>query len=317
MTETALTIVQDCLDHQSERLMARDWDAMHQTVSVPYLRRFTNTETIIETHDEFQTGFETVRKSLETLGVNTLVRLATDARRLSANYIEGFYVSHALNNGARAMPSYNNRAVLRSDAGTWKMIELESRLFMRHWPPDFSILPQSVQPPLKGSKDDARMSATQPETVYQTYLNALAEGLLRGDYDHYASLHIFPLQAYGPQMNLPALDKPGMRKYFDVLCDMVNGVVSDRMERKVIKAEFIACDLICGYHETKLFKDDALVFEPVRASMLLRRKGTAWLMESITNGIENEELTRDVQPAKKLITQIEIKERTRKCPTSQ
>ncbi|MEP1537209.1 hypothetical protein [Pseudophaeobacter sp.] len=316
-TTSAIAILQSVLDQQSDCLLARDWDGLHETYSLPYKRVFSNSETVIETRTDMQIGHESFLGSLESLGVNQFIRLATDAEFLGKDYVEGFYISHALRGTVPMVPSYNNRVVLKRQNTSWRVIEMESNVIVPHWPPDLSIKPTATITPNIGSKNDVRRSLAEPVSLYQTFLDAHGQSIKDKDFETFCSLCCFPYTYHNLSIDIVVNGPEDLIDVFKDLCGSYDGRLGDNVVRTADRAEFLQADLICGYHTACVYRDGKQSGQPLQSRMLLKRHNIEWRLESVTNALENNSFSLEIaRPNSQLPTLREIQERTKSWPTS-
>ncbi|MEP3637324.1 MAG: hypothetical protein ABJN14_08705 [Paracoccaceae bacterium] len=313
----AIAILQSMLDHQSDCLMARDWDGLHDTFSLPYKRVFINSETIIETRKDTQIGHTSFLNSLESLGVNQFIRLATDAEFLGKDYIEGFYVSHVLRGTVPMVPSYNNRLVLKRTNETWCIIEIESSIVVPQWPPDLSIKPTATIAPHLGSKNDVRRSLAEPLSLYQAFLDAYGQTITDKKFDAFCALYCFPCSYHSLTKDLIVKGPEDLTQVFDDLSGSYDGRRGDNLVRTADRAEFLQADLICGYHTARVYRNGKQSAPPLKSRMLLKRHNTEWRLVSVTNALDDDSYSLETpRPNNQLPTLREIQERTKSWPTS-
>ena len=317
MTTPAIAILQSVLDRQSDYIMARDWDGLLETISLPYKRVYINSETIIETRKDMEIGHASYWDSLEALGVNQFIRLATDAEYLGKDYIEGFHISHALRGTIPMLPSYNNRVVIKRFGDVWRIIEMESSVYVPHWPPSLSVKPTAAIAPNPGSKNDVRRSLSEPLALYQRFLDAYERTARNKDFEAHCDLCSFPYTSHNLVDDYVVKSPDDLVDIFDSLCGSYDGRVGDDLVRTADRAEFLQADLMCGYHTACLYRDGKQIGPPSQSRMLLKRHNIKWRLISVTNALTDHSFSletpwRDHQ----LPTLREIQERTKSWPTS-
>ena len=317
MFTDAMTVLQDLLDRQSRALLAADMDVMRDTVLFPYRRITSNVDVIIENEADMRRAVQAFHDSLSSLGVNHLIRLVTEAEYLSADYIEGRYVTHALRNAANMVPSYSNRIVLRYAGEAWRMIEAESDLVATTWP--LSLLrvadPKTV-PPFRTLDEDVRRSTTTPIALYQTFLDALTAASVKNDFKAYVDLCDLPYTSHSDKTDLQIRTADDIKPFFDMTVDMIKGEQADTFRRVAKDAQFLGPDLICGYHDSLFSKAGAPVMAPIKSRMILKRRGVIWKLKHVTNALANDTYPYTApEPTEALLTHQEIQERTKSWPT--
>ena len=178
----AMLLLQELLDTQSRALLEGDTVAMRATVNMPYRRQTADADVIVESTADMERGVLAFSESLRALGVNHLIRLATDAEFLNDSLIEGHYVTHTLHNATQMVPSFLNRVVMQSFDGDWRMIELASELESRGWP--INLLHVAGSGSVRNSKDayDPRRDVSHPLPVYQRFLDRLTDATVAQDF---------------------------------------------------------------------------------------------------------------------------------------
>lgn len=312
--DRAVVLYQEALDVLSGAIMAEDTATLLARIKLPHLWRTTNHEVVVETPQDLIEGMITFGQAIKGLGATNLVRLVTDAEFLSENYIAGYHVTHTLHDAVPVVDSYANRMVLTKENGVWKMLEVESMLENPHWP----IYIPRVQ---KGAdrahafqphQNDARKLAVAPLTIYQTFIDALSKANNENDFDLYCTYLMFPYSSHTEASDIIIASAQDVRPFFDQVRETLEEKGCDRLVRRAESAEFVSSDLICGYHATELYAGETCVFGPIKARILLIRKGTDWYIKSVTNSLTNSKFPYNVpKPSNALVTLRTIQERTR------
>lgn len=314
---SATGIYQDWLDKTSHLLMAGELDAIAERIVLPHRYKAPGAELLIETRDELLEGLRSFREALVTYGVNHHIRLAREAQMLSESYMEGIHDVHVLRNAQPVIPSYQDRLVLKRDGGQWKVVEIETALRAHEWPA--TILAASDRDKAAGAfaSDDARRGTQDALALYQAYLDQIAKAVGDDDFEAFCDLQHFPYTTHGAKMDRTVDSPEDLRPFYEVLRRCHNGEVGDRIERIASRAEFISADRICGYHEGTAYLGDEVTVPTVRSCMILRRTGTKWRLQTVTNSIDNTQYPFSMyEPGDTLRTHLEVKERTKTWPTS-
>lgn len=313
----AMLMLQEVLDIQSRALMENDADAMRATVNLPYRRLTMDADVIIERDEDMQKGMNVFGYSLRSLGVNHLIRLATDGQFLNKNLIEGHFVTHALSNATQMVPSYLNRVVLQNFDGVWKMIELASEIASQGWP--VNLLHVAGAGSVRNSRDDydPRRDVSHPLPVYQDFLDRFTDASLTQDFDAYVALLDLPFTFHGNEVDTLLSSPEDVRPFYELNVEMINGETADSIERKADTAQFLGPDMICGYHIGQLYKNGLQALPAVKSRMILKHTGMGWKLKHVTNAIANPTYPHIAPvPANALPTHREIQERTKSWPTS-
>ena len=313
----AMLLLQEVLDVQSRALLAGDVAAMRATVAMPYRRITTDMDLIMESETDFHTGIKAFASSLESLGVNHFIRLATDAEFLSDDRIQGHYVTHALRNATPMVPSYQNRIVLQNFEGAWRLVEVASDLVAKRWP--LSMLHVADAGTVGGAVPqihDARRDAAEPLALYQRFIDRLMAAARTANFDAYLGLCDLPCSNHD-QTNDTLMTTPNdVRPLFDSTVELIRGQAVDTLMCQAASAQFLGPDVICGYHQTVFLKGGQQALPPIKSRMILKRKGVGWKLKHVTNAVANPTDTYSApEPTDALLTHREIQERTKSWPT--
>ncbi len=316
MLKDAMTILQDMLDIQSRALLAGDVATVRGTVLLPCRQIMTGGELIVETEADFERNVTAFSGSLHSLGVNQFIRLVTEAEFLSDDYIQGYYVTHALRNAAAMVPSYDNRVVLQNRQGAWRVIEEESTLAALTWPIDLLRVSDRGLLPTQAPRNDVRRTSASPLSLYQGFVDSLTAATLTDDFDAYCALCDMPYTSHSDHVDTQIRTPEDIRPFFDMTVQIVSGQDADTMARVATSAQFLGADLICGYHDTIFTKDGSDSLPPVKSRMILRRDGVQWKLKHVTNALANPSYPYTApEPTEALLTHREIQERTKSWPT--
>lgn len=317
MFRDAMTVLQDLIDTQSRALMAADTGLMRTTVQFPYRRITATTDMIIESEDDLRVGVNAFHQSISGMGVNHLIRLVTQADYLSAEYIEGRYMTHVLRNASAMLPPYENHVILRHVDHAWRVIEIRSELSGHGWPLSLLKVDRSIHDKDGDcEQDDIRRTSATPMALYQGFLNALTDATLMRDFAAYVALCDLPYTAHSNNVDTQMNSPDDVRPFFDMTVAMIDGDPADTFERVADNAQFLGSDLICGYHDTSFFRDGVPVMDTIKCRMILKRRGIQWKLKHVTNAVANPTFTYIApEPTEALLTHREIQERTKSWPT--
>lgn len=317
MFRDAMTILQDVVDAQSEALLKGDTDIMMQTLSFPYRRITANSDMIIENEADLRAGVDAYHNSICGMGVNHVIRLATTAEFLSAQYIEGFYVTHLLRNASAMLPAYESRIILRFVDEAWRVVEIQNGLSGHGWPIKLLNV-NAATLPRDGicRQDDIRRTSTTPIMLYQRFLDALTQATIQQDFNAYLSLCDLPYTSHNDTFDTQLSSPNEVRPFFDMTVRMIDGTQADTFTRKAENAQFLGPDTICGYHNSLFSKAGTPVMGPIKSRMILKRRGIQWKLKHVTNAVANPTFTYIApEPTEALLTHREIQERTKSWPT--
>lgn len=317
MFADAKTVVQELLDTQSRALMTADAELMCDTVLFPYRRATASVDTIIENLDDLRIGVNAFHQSICGMGVNHLIRLVISAEYLSADYIEGRYITHLLRNASAMLPAYENSIVLRFAKGAWRVIEIRSELGGNRWPISLLRVKGARLPPtFVATDDDIRRTASEPMPLYQGFLDRLSAATMTNDFDDYLGLCDLPYTSHSDSVDTVINTADHVRAFFDTTVAMISGDTADTLKRVADNAQFLGPDLICGYHDTLFSKDGAPTLAPIKSRMILKRRGVEWKLKHVTNAVANPSFPYTApEPTNALLTHREIQERTKTWPT--
>lgn len=316
MTERALDIYQDWLDATSDAILRGDMETLGRFIALPYVHSSPDSRQIIETRSDMEAGHTAYGNTLRSLGVNHFIRLAAQAEFLSANYVEGHHVIHALRNATPVIPSFSSRMVLRNMGEVWKLTE--SHTSMRHgaWP---SWIARMSPEPVEAlwAEDDARRDAVEPLALYQSFLNRLTQANVSGDFTAFCRLCEFPLASHFAEDDKFLQTEEEARDFFDMVSAVLEEHGVEDFLRIADHAEFISGREICGYHTARFLADGRDAMDAIKSRMILRRTGTQWRLTSVTNAVHY-----DTENAKRpkilpnLLAYRRIMERTKTWPNS-
>lgn len=313
MADSALDILQQHLDLQCSAFEAGDVRKLGQTMALPYQRKFSNKSVLIETTQDMLEEMTVYTQSLKQLGMNSYIRLATSADFLGTDYIAGLFVTHAFRNAVPLFDSFESSCVLaRQPDGGWAMTEHESAIHIYSWPVDVSrrVFKAGALPSIP--EDDPRRTSMSAFDIYQTFLDRTAETVATDDFEAYVDLMHFPYDVHGSALDQIIESPEDLRPFYEVLRRCHDGTVGDRIVRQTERAEFISSDQICGYHNGTVYAGNTVTVDPVQSSMILRREGTRWRLQSVNNSIDNREYPFSMyQPGGRLPTHLEIQKRTK------
>ena len=312
--EAARKIYQDHLDKVSDLLLEGQAKACMDFFALPLLIRTTRNEVLFEEFDDLLQDTIHHAASLRGHGVTHYIRLAKRAKRHSETLIEGWHETFILRDAHMVMPSYLSRMFLRFDGQNWVVVEAEHELANERFPM------HAVQPDRGGfgdrwtkAEDDIRAKTLQAKPIYQAFLDAVDGAMNARDFSTWSSHYQFPHSIHFEEADHLLETPEDAQRFFDCALEMLDRVPETRLKRTATKAEFISKNQIVGYHTVAGFAQNAQVFGPLTARMILTLKDSRWLCLSVTNSISNNEFF-DMEPQFKseLPTMIEIHERMRK-----
>lgn len=313
----AMLLMQEVLDLQSDALLDGNASAMRATMNLPYRRVTIDVDVIVERDSDLQAGVDAYATSLRNLGVNQLIRLATDAEFINDHMIEGHYVTHALRNATQMVPSYLNRIVLQNTDGAWRATEVASEFESRGWP--INLMNFATEGSVRKPKDipDLRRNVKNPLPVYQQFLDRLTDATRDQDFDAYIALCDLPYTCHGNALDTLMSTPEDVRPFFDLTVDMITGGTADTFERKAETAQFLGPDIMCGYHNSVFSKNGQTALPAIKSRMILKHIGMGWKLKHVTNSIANATYPYGTpRPTDALPTHREIQERTKSWPTS-
>lgn len=288
----ALNFYQYLLDRMSDAVMAGDVNSIVAQTKLPCAWKTLASQTILETEEELRGGMIQYCSELAGMGLNNLTRLASRAEYLSPGYIAGWHVTHLLRRDATPIyPTYLASSVYHLENGEWRMVESGARLSSPAWPIKMvrveeteQVVEDSVMMPLP---EDVRREHQEPEAIYQRFLTKLDAANLACDFDAYCDCVSFPFSFHYGEKDIVYTDRTDLADFFEMLCNLVRDKNITRFERKVERAEFLFGNQLCGYHGTTLYSGDTPCVGPIKSRMILRRKGAAWFLSSVTNALDS------------------------------
>ena len=288
MSANALNVLQDLLDRQAKAILAGDTQMIAGTMTLPYRRTYINMQTLIETEAELQRDFTPLQRFLRSNGVSNYLRIGTYAEYLGKDYLLGFYDSHMLQGSNRVADFAQNRIVLhKHKKQDWAAIEIEHPFELHDASLGRHGNHRGSERTFASARSDVRRSDADALTVYQGYLDETARTVAEGDFAAYAALHHFPYTAHGSKLDNTIYSPDDLRPFYNALRRCHDGEIGDRILRVAERAEFIGPDLLCGYHSGKVFKGEVQTVDTVHSRLILKRDGTDWKLQSVTNSIHN------------------------------
>ncbi|MEP4198605.1 MAG: hypothetical protein ABJL99_23530 [Aliishimia sp.] len=317
-TDDPKLIFQNVLDAMSQAVAQDGVKGLMPLFSLPYLHLALDAKIMLETREDLIAGLEAFYQTLASKGVDKVIRLASKATHLSANYIDGIYVSHLLRGTLPIVRSYTNRAVIRRTTDGWKLTETMNGFRHNTWPIRVFSVPDEVPDYTSLGIEDSRRSALEPLAIYQTFINAMTRANVSGNFEDYCNRCLFPHTSHTNNHDTKNVTKEHSRVFFDALLELLEEHKVEDFMRIADHAEFVSADEICGYHTARFLPDGPGGLAPVKSRMILKRLGTRWFMSSVTNSLSNEGYPyRHPIPTEDLMTQLAIQKRTNTWPTSQ
>lgn len=314
--QAALEIYQNVLDRLARTLLRQEFDTLAGFYNLPMQVRTLRAEMVFETAEDIVENYRGFHEEQSSRGMTELLWLASDARWLNRDFIEGFHVTHILSGTTPLHPPYQSRAVLREVDGIWKIDELETALENTHWPFD-RLLVRAGGKGVDAARftamaHDARTVVADPLAIYRRFLRDYTAANMAGDFDAWSALHLYPHTVHTEAVDKTIKTPDGIRAFFDMLDRIIRENGADRFERLASRAEFLSSNKICGYHVGTIYRGDEIILGPIQSRMILQRVGPSWFLRSVTNSVAN-----DVFPYKKpivsagLIGLRDIQSRTR------
>lgn len=312
------TIFQTILDEVAEAGAAGDTDGMMRYFSLPYLHEALDTKIMLENQEDLRVGLSAFYETLRGKGVTQMIRLVSQADYLSPNYIEGQYVTHLLRDSRPIVRSYANRAVIRRSGDSWRLTQTFNGFSHKIWPIRVLYVPDDPPDYSTPHQDDARREALEPLAIYQSFINRMTQANVAGDKDGYLSMCTLPMWMHMDETDQLIENKQGIYDFCDAVTKLLQDNEVEDMLRIADHAEFVSANEICGYHTAHFLRGGEAVVDPIKSRLLLKRKGTRWFLQSVTNSIKyGEHPYIDPVPTTDLITQLDIQKRTKTWPTLQ
>lgn len=300
----ALRIYQQRLDTLARTVLDGDYAATPDFFNLPTQFRTLRAELVIEDAADVVENYRGFHADQVSRGLTDLLWLASDARWLSPDYIEGFHVTHLMRGTTPLYPPYQNRTVLKNVGGVWKVDEFETALSNTKFPLDHLMVRNGtgVDPQVFASPaQDARSVVADPLTIYRRFLEDYSACNMAGDFAGWSAMHLYPHTIHTEAVDRTIKAPDGIRAFFDMLTQIIRDNGADRLERAPSRAEFLSANKICGYHIGRILRGDEIVLGPIKSRMILQRVGPTWFLRSVTNSVAN-----DVFPYQKPIVSAEL-----------
>lgn len=288
--DQALLIYQQCLDTLATALLSGDMDTLAAGFNLPVQMQTLAATMVVETEDELRAGYSKMSDRIRSDGVTHFFWLASSARFLGPDYIEGFHSTHRLRNAEPLVPPFHSRAVLKRIGDTWKIDEIKAQIQNTSWPievPKGVSAPQDPDELTQIVRRDARAGASDPLDVYRQFLDEYSAHNMSGDFEAWSAMHLFPHTVHYDSLDQVVKTPEGDREFFDMLSNMLKEKNVTEFRRDPTHAVFLSGNQICGYHEGTMYSGDVQVFGPVKSRIILQRVGPTWFLRSISNSISN------------------------------
>jgi hypothetical protein len=311
----ALRIYQESLDTLSRAVMSLDLDGCAALYNLPVQVRTLTGEMVIETDKDLRDGYEVYAQSLIGQGATDLLWLASTARWISPDFIEGFHVTHILRKTMPLTEPYHSRVVMRLVGDTWKIDEIEIQVPKTQWPVMLPSLPDGravAQSFFKFARGDARSTVANPLSVYALFLRDYSAFNMAHDFENWSAMHLYPHTTHTDFVDKTIKGPEGNRPFFDMVSRLIREHGCDRFERAPSRAEFLSANQICGYHTGTMYAGDKIVLGPVKSRMILQRVGPTWFLRSVTNAVANDQFPyNEPQVSSELTRLLDIQNRKR------
>jgi len=125
-TSDALVLYQSHLDVVTTAFWAGDFDSVRTHFKLPAVMRMKDTARMIEDWTGLRALFEDHREGLSRMGATDYHRLATEARFVGPEQIEGCHLNYLVQGGSLVITPYLSRMVLVREEGTWRAHGIET-----------------------------------------------------------------------------------------------------------------------------------------------------------------------------------------------
>ena len=134
MSDT-VTIAQDYLDRLSVHVLAHDWAGYRAGVALPFSMITPDRHHVVTDEETLRQGFDVFDGWLKALGVTDLIRLVSQATRLSPGMITTNYITHVMARSRRVVPPFASQSILLADdGGGWRAASIANTLRGQRWP---------------------------------------------------------------------------------------------------------------------------------------------------------------------------------------
>lgn len=286
-------IYQDFLDAASVELMHGDVASFSERISLPFLMRLVDQETVLETREELQADSKLCSDALKLNGVTHYVRLVQAAHYLSDTVIEGWHVTYLMRNAVTITPPYKNRLLFRKLKGKWLVMEAEHEFRTDKFPVTrIQSDPGALEARWNNPRLDIRALHTNALPLYQSFLSGVDAAARDDDFElwktHFAFPHVLHLQNHDHEIKTPQDLK---KSVFDHQKRTGPNGETILVERTAIKAEFIGDHRIVGYHTARWQHEGTPVGDTVHSRMILDYSQDAFRCIDITNSLKDDLIT--------------------------
>lgn len=311
---SAKQIYQQYLDECSDALMSWDVEKLMDGHTFPFRVITQREDFVIETREELLESLTLLHKNFMKMEVDNYIRLASDAEFLRDDHIEGHHFTHIMKGANAEVPFYQNKMVLVRNDNTWRASFIQSELENEQWPISLPKVSRSSRATLNKYDPTGELQAhnSTPMEIYQSYLNELSEINLNRSFDGWCAYCAFPHSVHIDTFDEVIAEPSEIRPFVEMLHNLIDEHKVDRFERVGDHAEFLSPTEICGYHTTTLYCGDEIKLGPVSSRYILKRSGTVWQMQSVSNSIANTQFPYSLPKiSKDLVSLRDIKKRNK------
>jgi hypothetical protein len=127
-------ILQSYLDEIAEAVMAGDFEAYREGVTLPF-HLVTHTQNVtLADEPTLRAAFDTFRSMLQSQRVTNFIRLINSAQSFDETLIAGRYVTHLIAGSLRIIDPFHSQITLRHVDGRWRAASITNALANSRWP---------------------------------------------------------------------------------------------------------------------------------------------------------------------------------------
>ncbi|MGR3270383.1 hypothetical protein DU478_17200 [Thalassococcus profundi] len=145
------------------------------------------------------------------------------------------------------------------------------------------------------------MTAAPFSQIFQDWLDAVGDAMLKGDYARFASHIALPLKIRTKTTEMQIGSDADLRMGFDAWDAMLKAQNATDMNRRAHDAQMTGDGLLIGLYSTRILRGTVPVVPVFESTAALRRVGTEWRAIALESGVQNRQwpfdLPRIAEPA--------------------
>lgn len=281
----ALNIYQRVLDEMTKAVMEGDAKLIASYLHQPFHMRTAGGWFPICTFDDVDQLVSSMHFSFKIQGVTDYERIASQAKFLGADEIEGFHTTHVFRGGRAMIAPYENRMKMKKIGDDWRVTIAEHSLENFKWP---LMMPKVKSGTLEHLRRNTKNDAVAME-IYQNFINELTRANLEGDHDAWSALCEFPHKVKIDNIEQIIESPDGSTSFLNTMSKILEEAIDSEFKREANFAGFLGDDIIRGYHTTTLGGPNSSTFRPIQSRITIRRTDNKWRIIELVNSIANTE----------------------------